>query len=116
MPVDPAVLVLVGGIVGMAAWPERASYSTEEHLDAWASSGKPLLALVPEFDDYLRPPEAERRFARVPQAEVIGVERTKHLWVGEPAVRRALDEVVKRVNPAAYPLPTTIADSGTLSA
>ena len=29
-------------------------------LDAWAASGKPLLVLVPELDDYLRPPEARR--------------------------------------------------------
>ena len=80
--------------------------STEEHLDAWAASGKPMLALVPELDDYLQPPEAKERFARIPQAEVIGVEGAKHLWVGEPAVRRVLDEVVKRVAPEAYPLPT----------
>ncbi len=30
----------------------------------------------------------------------------KHLWVGEPAVRRVLNEIVKRVAPDAYPLPT----------
>jgi uncharacterized protein len=81
-------------------------FATDEHLDAWAASGKPVLALVPELDDYLRPEEARRRFARVPQAEVIGVEGGKHLWVGEPAVRRVLDEIVKRVAPDAYPLPT----------
>lgn len=83
-------------------------YSDESHLDAWAESGKPLLALVPEHDDYLQPPEARERFARVPHAEVIGVEGAKHLWVGEPAVRRVLDEVVKRVAPDAYPLPTQV--------
>jgi uncharacterized protein len=82
-------------------------YSTEEHLEAWAASGKPVLALVPELDDYLRPDEARRRFAVVPQAEVIGVDGAKHLWVGEPSVRRVLDEIVKRVAPDAYPLPTT---------
>src|SRR6185437_9219935 len=27
----------------------------DAELDAWAASGKPLLVLVPEFDDYLRP-------------------------------------------------------------
>ena len=75
-------------------------------LDAWAASGKPILALVPELDDYLRPPEAKERFARVPQAEVVGVDGAKHLWVGEPSVRRVLDEIVKRVAPSAYPLPT----------
>jgi len=40
----------------------------DAELDAWAASGKPLLVLVPEFDDYLRPDEARARFARVPRA------------------------------------------------
>ena len=75
-------------------------------LDAWAASGKPLLVLVPELDDYLRPDEARQRFARVPQAELIAVDRAKHLWVGEPYVRIVLNEIVRRVNPAAAPLPT----------
>jgi len=78
----------------------------DAELDAWAATGKPLLALVPEFDDYLRPDEARARFARVPKAEVIAGERAKHLWVGEPAVRTVLGEIVRRVNPAAWPLPT----------
>jgi alpha/beta superfamily hydrolase len=75
-------------------------------LDAWAGAGKPLLALVPEHDDYLQPPEARERFGRDPQAEVIGVPGAKHLWVGERYVRIALNEIVRRVNPAAWPLPT----------
>jgi alpha/beta superfamily hydrolase len=83
----------------------------DDDLDAWAASGKPLLALVPEFDDYLRPPQARVRFARVPQAEVIAVDRAKHLWVGEPSVRIVLGEIVRRVNPAAWPLPTEWKDS-----
>jgi alpha/beta superfamily hydrolase len=75
-------------------------------LDHWAASGKPLTALVPEFDDYLRPDEARERFAAVPQAEVVGVPGAKHLWVGD--AETVLDEVVRRVNPAAaVPLPTT---------
>jgi hypothetical protein len=78
----------------------------EAELDSWARTGKPLTALVPELDDYLRPDEARRRFARVPQAEVIGVPKAKHLWVGEPYVRIVLNEIVRRVNPAAWPLPT----------
>jgi uncharacterized protein len=78
----------------------------DQELDAWASSGKPLLALVPEFDDYLRPEQARLRFARVPEAEVIGVPGAKHLWVGERFVRIVLNEIVRRVNPAAWPLPT----------
>ncbi len=82
-------------------------FTRPEHLQGWADSGKPLLALVPEHDDYLRPEQARGRFAVVPQAEVIGIDGARHLWVGEAAVRRVLDEIVRRVAPEAYPLPTT---------
>ncbi|SCL41505.1 hypothetical protein GA0074692_6351 [Micromonospora pallida] len=81
-------------------------FSTPEDLAVWAANGKPLVALVPEFDDYLRPDEARQRFAAVPQAEVVGVPGAKHLWVGD--AETVLDEVVRRVNPAVpVPLPTT---------
>ena len=81
-------------------------FSEPAHLDAWASDGKPLIALVPELDDYLRPAEATERFGVVPQAEVIGVPGAKHLWVGD--AETVLDEVVRRVAPAVTtPLPTT---------
>lgn len=96
---------LVEGAILLSPPLHRA---TDADLDAWARFGRPLVVLVPEFDDYLRPEEARTRFARVPQAEVIGVEGAKHLWVGEPYVRIALDEIVKRVNPAAHPLPTEV--------
>lgn len=75
-------------------------------LDRWAASGKPMLVMVPEHDDYLPPGPARERFARVPQAELIAVDRAKHLWLGEPSVRIVLGEIVRRVNPAAWPLPT----------
>ncbi len=78
----------------------------EQDLDGWASAGKPVLALVPEFDDYLRPEQARQRFARVPAAEVVAVPGARHLWVGERFVRIVLNEIVRRVNPAAWPLPT----------
>jgi uncharacterized protein len=79
-------------------------------LDRWAASGRQLLALVPEFDDYLRPAEARARFARVPQAQIVVGEQARHLWVGEPYVRIVLNEIVRRVNPAALPLPTEWSD------
>jgi len=73
-----------------------------------------LKVLVPELDDYLRPDEARQRFARVPKAEVIGVDGAKHLWVGEKYVRLVLTEIVRTVNPAALrdadALPDTWAD------
>jgi alpha/beta superfamily hydrolase len=82
-------------------------WSGPEHLLAWAASGKPVVALVPEHDDFLRPPAARERFAAVPQAQVVPVAGAGHLWVGEPQVRRVLTEVIARVNPAALPLATT---------
>ena len=80
-------------------------YSTDADLDRWAVFGRPLVALVPGLDDYLRPAEARERFARVPQAEVIGVEGAKHLWVGEPSVRTVLNTVVAHLVPGSAPLP-----------
>jgi hypothetical protein len=44
----------------------------------------------------------------VPQAEVVAAEGAKHLWVGERYTRVALNEIVRRVNPAAWPLPTSV--------
>ncbi len=93
-------------IVGAILLSPPLHRATDDDLRGWAASGKPLLVLVPELDDYLRPAEAEQRFALVPQAEVIGVEGAKHLWVGERFVRTALTEIVRRVAPAALPLPT----------
>jgi alpha/beta superfamily hydrolase len=81
-------------------------YSRPEHLAAWAESGRPLTAIVPEHDDYLQPPEARERFAAIPHAEVIGVDGAKHLWVGDS--ERALDEITRKLAPGvAVPLPTT---------
>lgn len=74
-------------------------FSTDDDLDHWAASGRPLTCLVPELDDYLRPDEARERFARVPQAEVLGVEGAKHLYVGEKYVRIVHDAIVARIVP-----------------
>jgi alpha/beta superfamily hydrolase len=94
---DPAV---VGAI--LLSPPLR--FSTDEHLAAWATAGKPVTALVPEFDDYLRPAEAHQRFAAIPQAEVVGMAGGKHLWVGD--AEKVLDEIVRRVAPdVPVPLP-----------
>lgn len=80
--------------------------TTPDELARWAGSGVPLIALVPELDDFLRPAEAEERFAAVPEARLIAVDEAKHLWVGETHTRRVLDEIVRVVNPSAAPLPT----------
>lgn len=81
--------------------------TTDAELARWADAPFPVVALVPEHDDFLRPAEASARFGVLaPAIEVIGVEGAKHLWVGETQVQRVLTEIVARLNPAALPLPT----------
>jgi alpha/beta superfamily hydrolase len=81
--------------------------ATDGDLDKWIDNSRELLALVPEHDDYLKPAEAASRFSKIRHMEVIGVLGAKHLWVGEAATTRVLNEIVRRVNPKAYPLPET---------
>ncbi|MCX7522140.1 alpha/beta hydrolase [Microbacterium sp. STN6] len=80
--------------------------TTDAELAAWSGFGGPLVAVIPEFDDYLRPPEARERFAAVPNARLVEVAGGRHLWVGENLTRRVLTEIVSVVNPGALPLPT----------
>jgi alpha/beta superfamily hydrolase len=80
--------------------------TSDAEVAAWAGSGTRLVAVIPELDDYLRPEAAARRFASVPEIELVNVPDGRHLWVGENQTRRVLSEVVERLNPAALPLPT----------
>ena len=93
------------GVSGAILLSPPLRWTDESDLAKWTASGLPLTCLVPQFDDYLQPAEAAQRFSVVPQAEVIGVEDAKHLWVGEVSVSRVLDEVVARLAPGRSPLP-----------
>lgn len=77
-------------------------------LEFWAEDGRPITALIPEHDDYLKPDQAELRFAVIPQIELIPVDGAKHLWVGEPSVHRVLSEITRIVAPERLPLATEI--------
>jgi alpha/beta superfamily hydrolase len=77
----------------------------ETDLVKWIGSGKKLVALIPEHDEFLPPDPAIERFSVVPETEIIAVDGAKHLWVGESATKRVLNEIVRAVNPARYPLP-----------
>jgi alpha/beta superfamily hydrolase len=81
--------------------------TTPEELLPWADRGVPVVALVPEHDDYLVPDAARERFAVLPEIDLVAIEGAKHLLVGETHTARVLSEIVARVNPAALPLPTT---------
>jgi alpha/beta superfamily hydrolase len=93
------------GVVGLILLSPPLRYATDEDLAGWRDSGKPVFAIVPEFDDYLRPDEARERFSAIPRAEVIGVPGGKHLWVGQ--AETVLNLIVERLNPSAAPLPET---------
>ena len=79
--------------------------TSDDELEAWNDVETPIVAVVPEFDDYLRPDEAARRFSVIPRADVVPVEGGKHLWVGEKQTTRVLSEIVRRAAPHALPLP-----------
>jgi alpha/beta superfamily hydrolase len=94
-------------IVGAILLSPPLHRATDDDVAGWAGSGKRLVTVIPELDDYLRPAEAEKRFSVVPEAEFVAVEDGRHLWVGEQQTRRVLTEIVERLNPAVLPLPTT---------
>lgn len=94
----------IAGAILLSPPLHRAS---DADVAAWAGAGVPLVAVIPELDDYLKPAEAAARFASVPGIQLVTVEGGKHLWVGEKQTSRVLNEIVSRVNPAAAPLPTT---------
>ncbi len=93
----------IEGIILLSPPLHRA---TPDEVAAWATTDVPVVVLVPELDDYLRPDEARERFAAIPHAQLIAVEGGKHLWVGETQTRRVLTEIVAAVNPSALPLAT----------
>ena len=98
---DPRVKGLI-----LLSPPLRTSEVSD--MQYWAKDGRPVIALVPEFDDYLKPPEAKIRFSPLTQIEIIAVDGAKHLWVGEPSVLRVLSEITKIIAPARLPLPVEI--------
>lgn len=103
---DPAV-VGSADLVGAILLSPPLHRTSPDELAAWSGSGKRLVVVVPELDDYLRPAEAAERFAVVPEAELIAVEGGKHLWVGEEQTYRVLTEIVGVMNPGVLPLPRT---------
>lgn len=92
-------------VVGAILLSPPLHRTSADEVRAWAGSGKRLVVVVPELDDYLRPAEALERFAVVPEREFVAVDGGKHLWVGESQTVRVLTEIVARLNPAVVPLP-----------
>jgi alpha/beta superfamily hydrolase len=97
-------------IKGLILLSPPLKYSQESDLDFWVSDPRVITALIPEFDDYLVPDEARKRFARITHMNLIAVDGGKHLWVGEPSVHRVLTEITQVVAPERLPLPQEVED------
>ncbi len=86
--------------------PLRTSEPSD--LEFWAADGRQIIAMIPEFDDYLQPDAAAKAFKVISQIKLINVDEAKHLWVGEPAVYRVLSEITRAISPEKLPLPIEI--------
>jgi alpha/beta superfamily hydrolase len=82
-------------------------FTTPEELARWKDVAFPVVALVPEFDDYLKPHEAKEKFSMAPNIKIVPAPGAKHLWVGENSVQVVLNEIVKMIAPNLVPLPKT---------
>ena len=82
--------------------------TSQAELEAWNHVNKRVVGIIPEFDDYLQPADAQTAFAILRKFEQVDVAEAKHLWVGESATTRVLNEIVRVVAPQHYPLPSTL--------
>lgn len=82
-------------------------WTNQAELSQWADAEIPIIALIPEFDDFLPPDQAMVRFSIAPNIKLLPIAGAKHLWIGEPSVYRVLTEIVTRLNPQQLPLPQT---------
>ena len=98
---SPGTAGIVEGVV-LIAPPLR--WSSPVQRAAWASAGKPVVALVPEFDDYRLPEHVRQECAVIPQARVITLPGAGHLLVGHADA--VLDHLVSIIAPdTPVPLP-----------
>jgi alpha/beta superfamily hydrolase len=93
----------VGPIAGIFLISPPLRFSTPDDLGKLRDAPYPIVALVPELDDYLPPDQARVAFAGV--ADVHGVAQAKHLWVGEPFVRIVMNSLTQAIQPGRMTLP-----------
>jgi alpha/beta superfamily hydrolase len=94
-----------GRIAGVILLSPPLHRTSPEEVASWKDAPVPVIALIPEFDDFLPPEPARAGFSPAPSIELIIAEGAKHLWVGETQTRFVLNEITKRLNPPAAPLP-----------
>ncbi|MFY8050448.1 MAG: alpha/beta hydrolase [Aquiluna sp.] len=81
--------------------------ATQQDLQRWQEVPIPLVALVPELDEFLNPDQAREKFSVLPKAKLLAFDGEKHLWVGEGATRKVLNAIAEEVSPGSSPLPTS---------
>jgi alpha/beta superfamily hydrolase len=96
---------LVDRIAGVILLSPPLHRTSAEEVAAWSDAPVPVVALIPELDDFLPPKDATAGFAPAPNIELVMADGAKHLWVGETQTRFVLNEITKRLNPDASPLP-----------
>lgn len=95
----------VQGIILLSPPMQR---TTDTDLEFWQSDPRPVIAYIPEHDEYLNPAQAQERFKSFPRLTQVPVDGAKHLWVGEPYVHFILSEITRQIAPERLPLPLEI--------
>lgn len=80
--------------------------TSQEELLRWNQVEAPLVALIPELDDFLTEGPAREKFSIIKSIDIQVVEGAKHLWVGETYTREVLNRIVHLMAPSKVPLPT----------
>ncbi len=97
---------LLAGVAGAVLLSPPLRYAQDTDLDRWTTDGRPLVVMVPEFDEFLPPEQAAPHFARVPQARFLPIAGAKHLWVGEKYTSIVLDRIASTVTGRETELPS----------
>ena len=95
-------------IAGLILLSPPMQRTADSDLAFWQNDSRPVIAYVPEHDEYLNPEQAAQRFKYFPRLNLVPVIGAKHLWVGEPFVHYVLSEITKNLAPDRLPLPTDI--------
>ena len=95
-------------VVGLILLSPPMQRAQDADLAFWQSDTRPVIAYIPEHDEYLNPEQAAERFKDFPRLTLVPVVGAKHLWVGEPFVNYILSEVTKCLAPERLPLPSEI--------
>lgn len=90
-------------IAGIFLLSPPLRFTSGPELARWRDADLPVIALIPEFDEFLPPDLAHAALGGVAIVQV--VPGAKHLWVGEPFVQIALNALALAIEPDRMPLP-----------